>query len=169
MPVSAAPSLPAAAARPAAIPAPSLPPAASTSGPSTTVAGSPTTAADTAADARAPVKTYSDRPADASAPAEAEEGWGASKREHVDPRTGSASAADTQPAERAATGVESLRPIQPIPQPAAEPAAVSPEPTVAPPGPVVFPPQPAGSTRDVPAADTSGRTSSRDVLRAQST
>lgn len=115
------------------------------------------------------MKTYSDRPAEA-APAEAVEGWGASKREHVDPRTGSADAGDTEPAERAATGVESLRPIQPIPQPADEPAAAAaPEPTVAPPGPAVFPPPPAGSTRDVPAADTSGRTSSRDVLRGQST
>jgi hypothetical protein len=123
---------------PAAAPA-AVPPA-STTPPATPAAG--------------PVRTFRDKPADA-APAPAPEGWGASSLDHVDPTTGSSG---TVRAERP-VAPEPLKKVEEIPSPAAKEApAAEPQPTVAPPGPAVYPPPPAGSDRDVPTAETSGRT-----------
>jgi hypothetical protein len=152
-PIPVAPTAaPAAVSRPTATPAPTL------------------SAADSA-----PVKTYSDRPADA--PRKVAEGWGASSLDHVDPAAkGSSDSSGTFRAEKPATdaaAADTLRTIEPIPTPAAkEPAAATiapqpapkavpqpttePSPTVAPPGPAVYPPPPANDPRDVPAAETSG-------------
>lgn len=161
IPVAAATAAPAAASRPTSAPVPAF------------------SAADSG-----PVKTFSDRPADA--PKTVAEGWGASSLDHVDPTTGSATASGTVRAEKptvdaadAPTAEQSLKKIESIPAPAAkepvaapQPAlqpptrsapsavpqpAVEPSPTVAPPGPAVYPPPPATDPRDVPAAETSGR------------
>ena len=150
-PIPAAPAaVPAAVSRPTVTPAPAL-----------SAAGS------------APLKTYSDRPADA--PRKVEEGWGASSLDHVDPAKGSSESSGTFRVEKPAAdtaATESLKKIEPIPAPAAqEPAAAggpqpgpkpAPQPaaeqspTIAPPGPAVYPPPPANDPRDVPAAETSG-------------
>jgi hypothetical protein len=166
----AAPTLPSAStfsaetARPATMAAPTLQPP------------TPAPAAGTsAADARGPMKTYSDRPADA-APAAAE-GWGASTRDHVDPRAGSETAAsgagDAYRAERPASDATPLRPIEAMPEPAVEQpqpsAADALQPTVAPPGPAVYPPQPAGSTRNLPTAETSAPNGRRGASGAHAT
>jgi hypothetical protein len=144
-PIPAA-AAPAAASRPTSAPAPAL------------------SAADSG-----PLKTYSDRPADA--PKKTEEGWGASSLDHVDPATGSAPMSGTVRAEKptidAPAAERSLKKIESIPAPAAKEPAVAPQPapqttpeqspTIAPPGPAVYPPPPASDPRDVPAAETSGR------------
>jgi hypothetical protein len=101
-----------------------------------------------------PVKTFSDKPADA--PAKSAEGWQGSALDHVDPDAKSA----TVRADKPVDGATSLKPIETIPTPAAKPDAVAPapkapEPTVAPLGPAVEPAPPAADTRDVPAAETS--------------
>ena len=121
-PAAAATPAPAAAARPAAAPAPAQ---------------------------SGPVKTFSDKPADAAP--KAPEGWTGSGLEHVDP----AKKAGSNGAVRADKPVEPAignRPVETIPTPSAK------EPTVAPLGPAVEPPPPAADTRDVPAAETSGST-----------
>ena len=107
-----------------------------------------------------PLKTFSDKPADASAPAA--EGWTKSSLDHVEPsRSG---AAETRRAEKPAadaTPAEALRRAEPIPTPAAkEPAAASAaapqEGNLPAAGPTVEPPPPSHDLRDVPAATTSG-------------
>jgi hypothetical protein len=119
------------------------------------------------------VKTFSDLRPDA--PKKVEEGWGSSNLDHVDPGT---SPAGTVRAERptvdaadAPAAEQSLKKIESIPAPAAKEPVVAPQvptesaphavpqqsPTVAPPGPAVYPPPPASDPRDVPAAETSGR------------
>jgi hypothetical protein len=119
-PAATAPALPAAASRPA-MQAPAL--------------------SQQAASQTGPVKTFSDRPAEAPAAAE---GWGASTLPHVDPHQGS-------------TAVRADRPAVEATGEAAAEAIPSPEPTVAPVGPAVDPAPPAHDQRDVPAASTSGR------------
>jgi hypothetical protein len=101
-----------------------------------------------------PVKTFSDKPADA--PAKPQEGWQDSPLDHVDPTTKSGAVRAEKPVDDAAA----LKPIETIPAPAAKqdaavPAPKSPEPTVAPLGPAVEPAPPAADARDVPTAETS--------------
>ncbi|MFM7107552.1 MAG: hypothetical protein ACKOZU_02950, partial [Planctomycetaceae bacterium] len=116
-------------------------------------AAPPAAATTPATPAAGPVRTFSDKPADA-APATSAGGWGASNLDHVDPSKGSTG---TVRAERPVVQEEPLTRIEPIPAPAAkETPDAEPQPTVAPPGPTVYPPPPAGSDRDVPAAETSG-------------
>ena len=130
-------SAPAAAARPAAAPAaPALSQQAATG----------------------PVKTFSDRPADAAA--KTESGWGASNLPHVDP-----SAAPADGAVRAERPATEAAPAEAIPAPRAEAA----EPTVAPIGPSVEPAPPAHDQRDVPATGTSGRPILRSLHTGQTT
>lgn len=132
-PLPAAPTTPAAAARPAAPATPALAPT------------------DPAAR-----KTFSsDKPAEEQ---KAAAGWGSSELKHVDPEQAAGYRAEKPAVESAAPG---LQKVEAIPTPAAkEPAAAAaprPEPTVAPTGPSVYPPPPASDTRDLPAAETSGR------------
>lgn len=107
-----------------------------------------------------PLKTFSDKPADAAAPAA--EGWTKSGLDHVDPvRTGSAEARRAEKPAADAAPAETLRRVESIPAPAAkEPAAASAatpqEPTLPAAGPAVEPAPPAHDARDVPAATTSG-------------
>jgi hypothetical protein len=108
-----------------------------------------------------PVKTFSDKPADA--PAKAAEGWHGSSLDHVDPTAKAGAVRADRPVDDNAA----LKPIETIPAPAAKQDAVAPapkapatpeptpEPTVAPLGPAVEPAPPAADTRDVPAAETS--------------
>jgi hypothetical protein len=101
-----------------------------------------------------PVKTFSDKPADA--PAKPQEGWQDSTLDHVDPTTKQGAVRAEKPVDDAAA----LKPIETIPAPAAKqdaavPAPKSPEPTVAPLGPSVAPAPPAADARDVPTAETS--------------
>jgi hypothetical protein len=139
LPVPAAPA-PAAAARPAVAPA---------------TAAAPSLSQQSAA---GPVKTFSDRPADAAA--KAESGWGASNLPHVDPSAVPADGAVR--AERPAAA-----PAEAIPSPA--PRAEAAEPTVAPIGPSVEPAPPAHDQRDVPATGTSGRPILRSLHSGQTT
>ena len=122
-PAAMAPALPAAAASRPAMQAPAL--------------------NQQAASQAGPVKTFSDRPAEAPAAAAAE-GWGASSLPHVDPQQGG-------------TAVRADRPTVEANEEAAAESIPSPEPTVAPVGPAVDPAPPAHDQRDVPAASTSGR------------
>jgi hypothetical protein len=71
---------------------------------------------------------------------------------------------DGKPIEAAPAAKEPVAAPQPALQPPTRSApsavpqpAVEPSPTVAPPGPAVYPPPPASDPRDVPAAETSGR------------
>lgn len=101
-----------------------------------------------------PVKTFSDKPADA--PAKPAEGWQGSALDHVSPDA----KAGVVRADKPVDGGTALKPIETIPTPAATQDAVTPappsqEPTVAPLGPAVEPAPPAADTRDVPAAETS--------------
>ena len=126
--------LPAAAPR-----APSMAPSA---------AARPTAPAAEPAPAAQP-KTFSDAPA--AAMPKAPEGWGGSELKHIDPE--------------AAGAIRARRPVENDLEPISTPEAKSvdadsqatprTEPTVAPPGPAVEPAPPQGSTRDVPAAETS--------------
>jgi pilus assembly protein FimV len=127
-----------------------------------------------------PTKTYSDKPADAATPKA--EGWTGSPLDHVDPKQAPAATAPSViRAEKPVDAAAGLRPLETIPTPAATDAApVAPSttagaagqtpaatpaptaapaqaPTLAPLGPAVEPAPPATSTKDVPAAGTSGR------------
>jgi len=123
----------------------------------------------------APTKTFSDKPADAAP--QVSEGWAASNLEHVDPkkdlkqelkqdlRQGGSPTAEARQVEKpdTASPAGQVQPhVEPIPAPPAKEPAAAAAPTVAPPGPVVYPPPPANDTRDVPAAETSGRGFSAD-------
>jgi hypothetical protein len=110
--------------------------------------------------ATGPVKTFSDRPADAAA--KTESGWGASSLPHVDP-----SAAPADGAVRAERPATEAAPAEAIPSPT--PRAEAAEPTVAPVGPSVEPAPPAHDQRDVPATGTSGRPILRSLHSGQTT
>ena len=128
---------PAAAATQSQVTPPSLAPAA---------AARPTTPAAQPAPATAP-KTFSDKPAPAAQ--QQPEGWGSSDLQHVDPEAAGAVRAQ-KPVE------DSLEPIStPEARPSAGDTRTAPQPSVAPLGPAVEPAPPRGSTRDVPAAETS--------------
>lgn len=104
-----------------------------------------------------PVKTYSDKPADAAAAAT--DGWRGSTLDHSAPASPAQAPAAVR-ADKPAGEAGNLKSIEPIPAPAASaPAAaatpVETTPTVAPLGPAVDPPPPAHDERDVPAAKTS--------------
>jgi hypothetical protein len=124
------------------------------------------------ASAPAAPKTFGDG---AAAPPPA--GWGGSRLDHVDPKSGAVRA------EKPATAA-GMQPLESIPTPAAkEPAAApaagqpaaseapkkSPEPSVAPLGPAVDPPPPAGDGRDAPAAEKTGGGVTRAVSRFTTT
>lgn len=106
-----------------------------------------------------PVKTYSDKPADAAAAAT--DGWKASTLDHSAPASPT-KGSEAIRAEKPAADAGTLKNIEPIPapparQPAAAAAApVENTPTVAPLGPAVEPAPPVHDERDVPAAKTSG-------------
>jgi hypothetical protein len=127
----------AAAATQSQVAPPSLTPAA---------AARPTAPATPPAPTTAP-KTFSDMPAPARQ--KQPEGWGSSDLKHVDPE--------------AAGAVRTQKPVEsglePISTPEARPSATdtqaAPQPSVAPLGPAVEPAPPRGSSRDVPAAETS--------------
>jgi hypothetical protein len=148
--IPSAPALPATGATYEQVPAP----AASSARP--TAPASPATApADSG-----PVKTFSDKPADAPAPVA--DGWKAS--EYGRGTAAQATQPEAYRAEKPAADADAgtaLRRIESIPSPAAsEPAASIPAekaPTVAPVGPSVDPAPPAHDPRDIPAAGTSGR------------
>ena len=133
---------PAAAARPAVAPATATAPALSQQA------------------AAGPVKTFSDRPADAAA--KTESGWGASNLPHVDP-----AAAPADGAVRAERPAADAAPAEAIPSPA--PRAEAAEPTVAPVGPAVEPAPPAHDQREVPATGASGRPMLRPLHSGQTT
>jgi hypothetical protein len=108
--------------------------------------------------AAGPLKTFSDKPTEAAAPAG--EGWTASPLQHVDPAK---SAAETRTVEKPVTSVAPTTETIPSPTAAAPSAKVptatipsEPTPTVAPAGPSVEPAPPAHDLRDVPAAKASG-------------
>ncbi len=99
-----------------------------------------------------PIKTYSDKPADAAAVAT--EGWTASSLGHVAPSTAEPRQAD-KPVIESPAGAS----LKAIPEPADTPSAIVPKedtPTLAPAaGPVVEPAPPAHDVRDMPSAKTS--------------
>ncbi|MDA1040302.1 MAG: hypothetical protein O3A37_08460, partial [Planctomycetota bacterium] len=92
-------------------------------------------------------KTFSDMPAPAVK--KEAEGWQGSNLQHIDPETAGAVRAE-KPVEDG---------LEPISTPEARSPAAGPEgssePSVAPVGPAVEPAPPVGSSRDVPAAETS--------------
>jgi hypothetical protein len=110
-----------------------------------------------------PLKTFSDKPSEVP-PQKAEAGWGSSTLQHVDPKAAAEPASGGYRAEKPAADAAApeMKKIEAIPAPSAkEPAAATApagkEPTIAPLGPSVYPPPPAADTRDIPAAETSGR------------
>ena len=143
LPVSSATAAAVGASRPAVIPA--------------------APALDRQSEPAAPLKTYSDRPAETARPTA--EGWGGSDLPHTDPKQGDASAVRAErPAAEAGSEVERAESI-----PAPKSPAVEPEPTIAPPGPAVEPAAPTHDQRDVPAASTSGRPLLRPVHSGHTT
>jgi hypothetical protein len=127
--------VPVSAAAPAAVAAPALSAApAIEQVPAPAAAARPETPA-----ASTPLKTFSDKPADAPAPAG--DGWTASSLQQIAPT----------PATDALPRVAEKPALEPALAPAAESV-----PTVAPAGPTVEPAPPAHDPRDVPAAKTSG-------------
>jgi hypothetical protein len=140
----------AAAAAPAAL-APALPAAATyeqVPAPAATAARPETPAAT------APLKTFSDKPAPAVAPAA--EGWTASPLRHIDPTT--SAAAELRTVEKPVAPTSELISSPAAPAAPAPPVNVpsEPPPTVAPAGPAVEPAPPAHDLRDVPAAKATG-------------
>ena len=138
-------------------PLPIAPPAASAARPASPTSTTPPAlpAKAEAAAGGGPIKTYSDRPADAAAAGTAEGGWGSSNMPHVDtsnPATGASTGPAAVSAERPAIGGEEA---EPIPSPAASDKAA--EPTIAPLGPKVEPAPPAHDERDIQATGASGR------------
>jgi len=139
----------------------------------------PTPAPAAAAPDAAPMKTYSDRPAEPAT--RVEEGWKGSKLDHVDPAvapkpSAAAGSQNDGAAQNGAVGQfraekpaaeagSDLRSVETIPTPAArQPATgVQPGPSVAPLGPSVEPAPPASDPRNVPAAEISGRGPHADV------
>jgi len=104
--------------------------------------------------ATAPLKTFSDKPTAAVAPAA--EGWTASPLRHIDPTTSASAELRTVEKPLAPTAESISSPAAPAATAPTANVPSEPTPTVAPTGPAVEPAQPAHDLRDVPAAKTSG-------------